>query len=166
MFLLLFAALLGQSAPVDPPVAITMTDNIAPSAVIGPIKAGLVCLPKGRLRWGDVAKPATGTLEADLERIFADATTAGGKLVTKARVTLVSATLRLCVAGLGIGERKPSGKGHIELTFAPLDAESTKAVDTRSVSVDFDVGGRDPRRDPAVIEDAVKNAGRLFAAHQ
>lgn len=95
---------------------------LSPLDRVGSLQAGLLCLPKGKLRWRDVARPDGETLARKLTDVI------GGKLSVAARadplfgdpepptryrirVVIEAVKLRLCIAGLGIGEKQPSGGG-------------------------------------------------------
>ena len=96
----------------------------APLATVGSVKVGLICLPKGKLRWRDVARPSDRAL---IERVEATLRSGGLSVapqpdplfgdappVTKyrLRVAVERVDLHLCVAGevmlIGKVGRKPT----------------------------------------------------------
>ena len=127
----------------------------SPLEKIGKLQAGLLCPPKGKLRWRDVARPEHDAVAKRLTKVLGD----GGLLVapradplfgdpvplTRYRVKVVveRVKMRLCIAGLGIGEKQPSGEG--------------------ITAVRWDTYDRVARGTSSVISDALVESARRYA---
>ena len=147
----------------------------SPLEKVGKVQAGLLCLPKGKLRWRDVARPedevlagrmtqalrATGlSVAARADPLFGDAAT-----VTRYRVKVVveRVKLRLCVAGLGIGEKQPSGGGEATVRWETYDREARTKIDSVSFDLPVVLNERDARGESDVISDVLVESARRYA---
>lgn len=147
----------------------------APLDRVGKLQAGLLCLPKGKLRWRDVARPeaeaAARTLSAALgerlsvaaraDRLFGDPDP-----VTRFRVRVVVETLnlRLCIAGLGIGEKTPSGEGSMTVRWETYDRMSRARIADDVFVVPLLIKGRDVRGASGILSDALVESAARYAA--
>lgn len=151
----------------------------APFEKVGKMQAGLLCLPKGTLRWRDVARPQDEKILARLtgalgdgglstpkraDRLFADPE----PLTTyRLKVVVETVKLRLCVAGLGIGEMQPKGEGRITVRWETFDRVARAKVARVSFDVPMDLQRRDPRGETSVISNAlVESAVRYVASRK
>jgi hypothetical protein len=125
---------------------------------IGTLKAGFVCLPSGTLRWEDIRLPRDSELA---QRALAEVKKTGLILSTsqhqiKGRVDKFE--LKLCVAGLGVGEKKPTGRGKIEVQWTQSSWPGGTEIKSKVIDSEFDVDGIDPRKDSELLQKAlVKN---------
>ncbi|HEX4694173.1 hypothetical protein [Sphingomonas sp.] len=157
---------------------IGVRDEVPEGMIVGPLKAGFLCLPAGRLRWDQIARPAEAKLIARAQNIISGNSDVGpvapdpferpadrGASATYRVVIMIrTARLKLCVAGLGIGERKPAGQGAVEAVVATEEAAGKRRLPDRVVTVDIHLNGRDPRRDASVYADIVADIARQYAA--
>lgn len=148
--------------------------SLKPGDRVGSLRVGMLCFPKGHLLWRDIAKPsyaaavmiltqkisALGLPIADLpDPLFSDA----AKLTKyRVRVTYQSLTLKLCVPGLGIGEKRPSGEGSIALRWQTFDRVSRSEIGDQTFEIPIELGGRDARNDPSVIGDTLRESARAY----
>jgi hypothetical protein len=162
---------------------------IAPFDQVGKLRAGILCLPKGKLRWRDVARPEEDVLARRLgdalraeamtvapppDRLFGDA-----EPMTKFRVRVVIERLaiRLCVPGLGIGEKSPSGEGTLTVRWETWDrggrgrgrgggGEGSAREGSALVRVEVPVAieRRDARTASSIVSDAVVESAIRYAA--
>lgn len=146
-----------------------------PLTRVGSVKAGLLCLPKGRLRWRDVARPADVTLM----RLVTAVLEANGLSVAsppdpvfgdpppmtryRVRVVVTAMTMRLCVAGLGIGEKKPSGEGTLSIRWDTFDRAARTLIDRQVFDVPIIAQGRDPRTSVAPFGEALSVGAARYA---
>lgn len=156
---------------------IGVRDDVPAGMVVGALKAGFLCLPAGRLRWDQIARPPEATLLTRAQTIISGNADAGAGppdpfdrpadrgSSAKYRVVIMirTARLKLCVAGLGIGERKPAGQGAVEAVIATQEAAGKRRLPDRVVTVDIHLNGRDPRRDSSVYADIVADIARQYA---
>lgn len=147
-----------------------------PLEQVGKLQAGLLCLPKGKLRWRDLARPSDDAMLARLSEVLAE----GGLAVparadrlfadpepqTTYRVKVVVETvkLRLCIAGLGIGEMQPKGEGQIKVRWETYDRQARAKIDSVSFDVPLSVRGQDARGTSGVVGDAIIESARRYAA--
>lgn len=155
---------------------VSVRDDIAVGTIVGSLKAGLLCLPAGQVRWDQIARPTEAALIARAEIAlpgntstsetdpFAQPVERGASADYRVIITIRTARLKLCVAGLGIGERKPSGAGQIEATVATQRRETKSLLPNRLIVVPIHLDGRDPRKDPTVYADIVADIARRYAA--
>jgi hypothetical protein len=147
-----------------------------PLEKVGKVQAGLLCLPKGKLRWRDVARPEderllarlTGVLGAGglsaparADRLFADPEP---QTTYRLKVVVETVKLRLCVAGLGIGEMQPKGEGQVKVRWETYDRAARAKVASVSFDVPLDLKARDPRGATGVIGDALAETAVRYAA--
>ncbi len=146
-----------------------------PLEKIGKLQAGLLCLPKGKLRWRDVARPGDEAVAKRLTKVLGD----GGLLVapradplfgdpvplTRYRVKVVveRVKMRLCIAGLGIGEKQPSGEGITAVRWDTYDRVERSHVDSITFEVPMIFKQRDARGTSSVISDALAESARRYA---
>ena len=153
--------------------------EIGPLTQVGSVKAGLLCLPKGRLRWRDVARPddhaVTERIEGVLrggglsvapqpDPLYGDA----APLTTyRIKITVAGAKLKLCVAGdvLLIGKvgRAPHTTGTISVRWETFDRVARTRVDSISYDMLVDDTGGDVRSASHVISDVLIESARRYA---
>lgn len=125
---------------------------------IGTLKAGIVCLPSRTLHWEDIRLPRDSELA---QKALAEVAKTGLVLSTaqnqiKGRVDKFE--LKLCVAGLGVGEKKPSGRGKIEVQWTQSSWPDGTIIKSNVINSEFNVDGIDPRKDSEMLKAAlVKN---------
>jgi hypothetical protein len=149
-----------------------------PLEKVGKVQAGLLCLPKGKLRWRDVARPdnekqltrltevliAGGLLApAQADRLFADPEP---QTTYRLKVVVETVKLRLCVAGLGIGEMQPKGEGRMTVRWETYDRVARAKVASVSFDVPLLLNGRDARGASGVISDALVDSASRYAKHR
>ncbi len=149
-----------------------------PLEKVGKVQAGLLCLPKGKLRWRDVARPEDEVLAKRLtdalgdrglsvaarpNPLFGDPVPA-----TRYRIKVVveRVKLRLCVAGLGIGEKQPSGEGDATVRWETYDRAARVLIDNVRYDVPLIVNGRDARGASGIMSDALVESATRYAAHR
>jgi hypothetical protein len=145
---------------------------------VGKLQAGLLCLPKGKLRWRDVARPEDEVLANRLTAVLdeqglsvaarADPLFADPAPLTRYRVKVVveRVNLRLCLAGLGIGEKQPSGGGDATVRWETYDRAARVLIDRVRYDVPLIVNGRDARGASGVISDALVDSASRYAKHR
>ncbi len=146
-----------------------------PFEQVGKLQAGLLCLPKGKLRWRDVARPnddlvlarldavlAEGglTVSARADRLFADPEP---QTTYRVKVIVESVKLRLCIAGLGIGEMQPKGEGQMTVRWETYDRAARTKIDSVAYDVPLSILGRDARGTSSVVSDALVESARRYA---
>jgi hypothetical protein len=149
---------------------------LGPQEKVGKVQAGLLCLPKGKLRWRDVARPEGEVLAKQLTDVLEQAGLSVAKRpdplfgdpepLTRYRVKVVleRLKLRLCVAGLGIGEKQPSGEGAATVRWETYDRASRAKIDTVTYDAPMVLKERDARGSSGVIADAfIESAVRYTA---
>ena len=146
-----------------------------PLTRVGRLQAGFVCLPKKKLRWRDIARPEDDVLRRRLVEVLgrsglsvappASALFGDPEPVTPYRVRVVVAAmdLRLCVAGLGIGEKKPSGAGMLTVRWETYDRAVRAKIDSVTFDVPIVVAGRDARDASSVFSDAMVEGAERYA---
>jgi hypothetical protein len=147
-----------------------------PLEKVGKVQAGLLCLPKGKLRWRDVARPedekllarltavlAAGGLSAPAraDRLFADPEP---QTTYRLKVVVETVKLRLCVAGLGIGEMQPKGEGRMTVRWETYDRAARAEVARVSYDVPLELKARDVRGASGVISDGLVESAVRYAA--
>ncbi|MFM9978058.1 MAG: hypothetical protein ACKVOP_08450 [Sphingomonadaceae bacterium] len=149
---------------------------LTPMEQVGRVQAGLLCLPKGKLRWRDVARPPDDVMTRRLERVLRDRgmTVAPqpdplfGDLPppTRYRIKIVvdALSMRLCVPGLGIGEKAPSGSGRLTVRWETWDREARTLAASQRYDVPIAIARRDARTASSVISDAVVETAMRYAA--
>ena len=174
----LWAVILVASPGAGSPryAVVAIRDDIAVGTIVGPLKAGLLCLPAGQVRWDQIARPSEAALIKRAERTlsggaaanpdpFAPSADSSESAKYGVVITIRTARLKLCVAGLGIGERKPGGGGQIEATVATQYMASKQRLPDRIFTVPIHLDGRDPRKDPSVYADIVADIARQYLAN-
>lgn len=149
-----------------------------PMEQVGKLQAGILCLPKGKLRWRDVARPdderLTAALTAQLGKaglsVAARPDTLFGDPVPLTRyrlkVTVERVKMRLCVPGLGIGEKQPSGGGMVAVRWQTFDRVERTLVDDVIFDVPMSMNRRDARGATGVLNDAFIESAARYAAHR
>ena len=149
-----------------------------PLAKVGKLRAGFVCLPKKTLRWRDIARPdddalrrrLVATLDARGLAIAAPASALFGdpEPVTpyRIRVVVTAMDMRLCVAGLGIGEKKPSGAGTLSVRWETYDRVARAKIDAVTFDVPLIIARRDARMASSVFGDAMVTSAEQYAANR
>ncbi|MDB5712803.1 MAG: hypothetical protein JWO15_200 [Sphingomonadales bacterium] len=151
----------------------TIESDIRPMDKVGPLKIGILCLPKGKLLWRDIARPGDQTAINILLRRLS----ALGLMIANApdplfsevapltkyriRVTYEAMTMSLCIAGMGIGKR-PSGQGRVLIRWETFDRSSKSRVANRSFEVLLSPDGRDARNVESVIGDALRSSADQY----
>lgn len=142
--------------------------NLRPMDKIGPLRVGMLCLPKGRLLWRDIAKPTDASMITALSRRLSALGLAMADVpdplfsevapLTKyrIRVTYELLSMKLCIPGLGIGEKHPSGSGQMVVRWETFDRITKTQIDNQKFEIPFALAGRDPRNDNSIIRDALK----------
>jgi hypothetical protein len=148
-----------------------------PLQQVGSVKAGLLCLPKGKLRWRDVARPGDHALVVRVEDVlrkgglrvapqpdplFGDAPPATTYRI-KAVVTDVA--LKLCVAGLGIGNR-PHSQGHVTVRWETYDRLARTRIDKADYVIHVDDRDGDARTASHVLSNAIEASAARYAEAQ
>ena len=179
LWLGLWTALLLAAPGAEPNdyAVIAVRDDIPAGTIVGPLKAGFLCLAAGRLRWDQIARPSQDLLIARAQReISADADTdapvpdpfergaeRGASAQYRVIVVIRAARLKLCAAGLGIGERKPAGEGTVDAVVETQRTADKARLPDRDITVPIHLDGRDPRRDASVYADIVADIARQYA---
>lgn len=147
-----------------------------PLEQVGKLQAGLLCLPKGKLRWRDVARPSDDVMLARLSAVLnksglavsarADRLFADPEPLTTYRIKVVveAVKLRLCIAGLGIGEMQPKGNGQITVRWETYDRMARTKIDSVTFALPLSIAGRDARGASSVVSDALVETARRYAA--
>jgi hypothetical protein len=149
-----------------------------PLEQVGKVQAGLLCLPKGKLRWRDLAPPENEAMARRLTSVLddqglsvaarADPLFADSAPLTRYRVKVVveRVKLRLCLAGLGIGEKQPSGGGDATVRWETYDRAARALIDKVSYEVPLIVNGRDARGNSDIIRDALVESAARYTQHR
>lgn len=152
----------------------------APLQEVGSVKAGLICLPKGKLRWRDVARPAEHALTERVEKVLRE----GGLNVAaqpdplygdappatshRIRVTVETVKLRLCVAGdvmfVGKVGRPPTTQGVVTVRWETFDRVARERVGDVRFDVPVDARDADARSASHVLSDAIEASAARFVA--
>lgn len=170
-------ALVGNGAAEAPSYSIATIEYLpGPLEPVGKLQAGLLCLPKGKLRWRDLARPSDDAMIARLSEILtegglavaarADRLFADPEPQTTYRVKVVVETvkLRLCIGGLGIGEMQPKGEGQMKVRWETYDRQARAKIDSATFDVALAVRGQDARGTAGVVGDAIVETARRYAA--
>ena len=181
IFSLIGFALAAMAAPVgavEPPEYAIAAIEYAPTPtqVVGSVKAGLLCLPKGKLRWRDVALPRDTALSdrlADVLRtnglsvaarpdpLYGDAPPV---TAFRLRVAVESAKLRVCQAyGISVGQR-PSSKGEIAVRWDVFDSGRREQIDAKRFVMPIDSADGDIRSESGLLSTAIEASAMQFAA--
>jgi hypothetical protein len=151
-----------------------------PLQQVGSVKAGLLCLPKGKLRWRDVARPGERALVGRVEMVLRD----GGLNVAaqpdplygdappatsyRIRVTVEAVKLRLCVAGdvmfVGKVGRPPTTQGVVTVRWETFDRVARERVGDARFEMPVDARDADARSASHVLSDAIEASAARFVA--
>jgi hypothetical protein len=158
------------------------TIDYAPTPLqqVGKVQAGLICLPKGRLRWRDVARPGDHAVTERIESVlrggglavapqpdplYADAPPATQYRI---RIVVADASLTLCVAGdvpfVGKVGRAPKTRGVVTVRWETYDRMARRKVDAVTYEIPVDDAKSDVRSASHVISDALVDSARRYAA--
>jgi len=175
--LLLVAAAANPNVAPGVPMAIHIDYKLDPETVIGPVRAGMLCLPNGKLRWRDLRLP--GLL--DSQALVARALASGGmNVVTRdagpskrggfINLAIETAHLRLCMPGLSGVVGKPRGEGNMRLHWQLSDSDGKPIGGAFISETPLSAAGEDPRRSTGMMERALLQGSDEFArywrAHQ
>jgi hypothetical protein len=125
---------------------------------VGTLKAGFVCLPSGTLRWNDIKLPRDYELTEKAMVQINESLSKGLNLSTKfyqLKGRMDKFELKLCVAGLGIGEKKPKGEGKIEIQWTKLRWPEGTAIQSETVQSTFVINGTDPRKNSDSLQQGI-----------
>ncbi len=153
-----------------------------PMQQVGNVKAGLICLPKGKLRWRDVARPGDHALVGRVESLLRehgltiapqpDPLYGDPSPATKFRIAieLTEAKLRLCVAGdvplVGKVGRAPSTHGTIAVRWETYDRAARKKIDSVTFMIPIDDTNADARTASHVLSNAIEASAVRYAARR
>ena len=178
-----FIALLAANRDTDTTYSIAAIDYApTPLQQVGSVKAGLICLPKGKLRWRDVARPSAHALAGRVEDLlrkgglsvapqpdplFGDAPPA---TTYRIRVSVEDVKLRLCVAGdvmfVGKVGRAPTTRGVVTVRWETYDRVARDRVGDVRFAMPVDDNDADARTASHVISDAVEASAVRYAAER
>jgi hypothetical protein len=150
-----------------------------PLQQVGKVRAGLLCLPKGILRWRDVARPEQSALVARVESALG----AGGLSVApqpdplygdplpltryRIRVRIETVSLRICTAGdvLIIGKvgRAPYTQGMIQVRWETFDRSARQRIDTATYAIPVSDHAADARTASHVLSNAIEASAGQYA---
>jgi hypothetical protein len=148
-----------------------------PSERVGKVQAGLICLPKGKIHWRDVERPSE---EALAKRLTSTLSLGGLKVGERAnplfadpvplthfriKVLVERFKLRLCIAGLGIGEKKTSGEGLASIRWETYDRSARTLIDSVTFEVPILVKAADEAND-GIIAEALHESAKLYATRR
>lgn len=144
----------GDTRWIVEPLDYALSDNDH----IGPLKAGFVCMPSGNIKWGDIRIPRDNDLtNAVLEKLKEITETGLTALNDGYRLKgrLLKFDIKLCVAGLGIGEKKPKGQAKIEVEWMQIRLADEVIAHSAKVETEFEFKGIDPRKDASLLRDGL-----------
>jgi hypothetical protein len=149
-----------------------------PLQIVGSVKAGLICLPKGKLRWRDVARPGDHALLERVEKmlrgggldvapqpdpLYGDAPPA---TLYRIRVNVEAVKLRLCVAGdvmfVGRVGRPPTTQGIVTVRWETFDRAARQRVGDVRFNMPVDYRNADARTASHVLSDAIEASASLY----
>jgi hypothetical protein len=167
----------GENTPTYSIAAIDYAPT--PLQKVGSVKAGLLCLPKGKLRWRDVARPGDHALVGRVEDVlrtgglrvapqpdplFGDAPPA---TTYRIKATVEDVRLRLCVAGdvLLIGKvgRAPSTQGVVAVRWETYDRVRRVRIHDVRFDVPVDDRDSDARTSSGVLSNAIEASAARYA---
>ncbi len=156
-----------------------------PLQQVGKVQAGLLCLPKGKLRWRDVARPEHTALVTRVEKALG----VGGVIVApqpdplygdpspvtryRIRISVDSVSLKICTAGdvLFVGKvgRAPNTQGTISMRWETFDRITRTRISDHRFVIPVADRAADARTasyvlDSAIVESAARYAVRRRAA--
>jgi hypothetical protein len=148
----------------------------APMDKVGHLKAGFVCLPKGTLRWRDMARGQDTDVIAELTAVLQKSGLAvvtppdplflDAPPLTRYRIKVVIETmhLNLCIAGSRLVKQRPSGDGTVHINWETYDRVSRALAAKQVFEVPLATNGRDARNSSAVLGDALVESAVRYAA--
>lgn len=170
---LLFLASILSAAPANAEEPVTPNSSkqgtvlplryiIEDSAKVGTVKAGFICGPKGSIRWSDIRLPRDTDLELELSNIVSvnSGIVSNERFELQGRVT--SFKIKLCVPGLGIGERTTKGAFSIAIEWTQRYPSNTKSPKSAVVVLDESIEGVDPRKDSAPLKRTILRSAEQF----
>jgi hypothetical protein len=134
---------------------------------IGTLKAGFLCVPSGTLRWNDIKLPRDYELSekavVQVNNILkARDLTSPEIYQLKGRINKFE--LKLCVSGLGFGEKRPKGEGKMEIRWTKLHLSEGTEIRSETVQTTFIIDGLDPRKDAEPLQQAIiQNLAKFLA---
>ena len=152
-----------------------VTFDIARDSVLGPLRAGLLCLPAGRTRWKDVVLPDNATAITILTRSLTDeqltVRVSGDPIFAdpppptryRIRVTVAAATLQLCKPGSPIGPQLYKGLGTLTVVWETFDRQARSNVVRNVFTVPLVIGKGSATRDTEAVLGALEKAAVLYA---
>ena len=161
------AVALATVPPADQYSVVEIEYALTASQSVGSVKAGFLCLPKSGLRWGEVARPEAGALIRNVENALQDSGLQIARrrdplfgdpapdIRYRIRIVIDDVRLKLCVAGLGIGERKPTTDGTVTLHWETYDRDTRTKTRSRAYIQPIAARDRDAREDSILIDNAV-----------
>lgn len=172
---------IAAAEPVTPTYAIAAIEYApTPLQQVGSVKAGLLCLPKGKLRWRDVARPGEHALVERVEKVLR----AGGLSVApqpdplygdappatpyRIRVSVEAVALRLCVAGdvilVGKVGKPPVSQGTVTVRWETFDRAARVRVGDVRFTMPVDDRDADARTASHVLSDAIEASAARYAS--
>lgn len=168
-------------ASANPTYSIATIDYApGPMTQVGSVQAGLLCLPKGKLRWRDVARPEQHALVMRVEKALVDAGMAiapqpdplygDAPPVTqyRIRVTVDSVSLKICTAGdvLFVGKvgRASSTYGTISVRWETFDRAARVRISDHRFAIPVSDRDADARSASHVLNDAIVASAIRYAA--
>ena len=153
---------------------------LTPLQIVGSVKAGLLCLPKGKLKWRDVARPEDRALVKRTE----DVLRAGGLNLApqpdplygdapptttyRIRVTVTDVDLKQCVAGdvmfVGKVGRPPKTVGTVTVRWETFNREKRVRVNDVRFEMPVDDHDADARSASHVLSNAIEASAARYAA--
>ncbi len=138
---------------------------------VGPLKVGVLCLPNGSLRWGEVKLPSESEVRADIAarlekagtslRVVAQSATETRGDVAQLRVAVESATFHLCMPGMQMLAGKPKLRGTVKIRWEMTEKGVAPAhVYSSTIAVDE---SSDPRRSATPLLHAFAESAEQFS---
>ena len=151
-----------------------------PLQQVGKVQAGLLCLPKGKLKWRDVARPEQPALVARVEKALG----ASGLNVApqpdplygdpppatqyRLRVSVESVSLKICTAGdvLFVGKvgKPPHTQGSISVQWETFDRAARVRISEHRYVIPVSDRDADARTASRVLNDAIVESAVRYAA--
>lgn len=169
------------------PIAVNIADysiasiDYAPTPLqqVGKVQAGLICLPKGKLRWRDVARLGDHAVTERLEDVLRnrgltvapqpDPLYGDASPATKYRIKVVvaAARLKLCVAGdvplVGKVGRAPHTTGAITVRWETYDRVARTKIHSVSYDIAVDDVAADVRSASYIVSDVLVESANRYA---
>lgn len=138
---------------------------------VGPLKVGVLCLPNGSLRWGEVKLPSESEVRdvvgARLEQgaIRINLMTSSAKVaqgpVSDLRIVVEDATFRLCMPGIQMLAGKPKLRGTVKIRWEMAgEGIHPPSAFSSTVAVDEPL---DPRRSAMPLLHALAESAEQFS---